>query len=163
MLDNTNFGFSFSSGTFATSGAATTHATTTTINYVIDGITYIKTAITGGATPTTDIVSGSGITLTAGKSRAVLWLLNAAGTVAVTAGDIVDWDGGTTSPDYGYGANAPVIPSVPDGYAPFALQVLKAGSTLSGTWTFGSSNWNATGLTVVVKNLFNTPPRPVLI
>ena len=160
--NNDNMGFSTTSGTFATTGAATTHATTTTINYIIEGIGYIKTAITGGTTPTTDIITGLPITLTAGNARSVLWLLDASGNVAVTASPIVTWDGGTTAPNYGFASNVPAITGVPDGYAPFALQLLKGGSTLSGTWTFGSSNWNATGLTVVVKNVLTLPPRPIL-
>jgi hypothetical protein len=143
-------------GTFAISGAVNTHATTNTINYSIDGLGFLKTAITGGVTPTTD-VNGKAISLVANKAVTVIWLLNAAGTVAVVQGPTVDWNG----TDYLNGF--PEIPNVPVGYAPFALSLIKAGSTTVGTWLFGTSLWNATGISTVVKNLVGgLPTRPVL-
>ena len=151
------------SGLLTGTGAETVYDTTATINFVIDGLVYQKTAVTDGVTPTTDIAKGGAITLTANKSRAVLWLMNAAGTVAVTAGDIVDWSGGTTAPEFGYGANGPNIPAVPEGYAAFAVSLIKAGSTTSGTWTFGSSNWNAAGINAKHRNIaLGLPSRPIL-
>ena len=163
-LEFTNGGsFATTSGTFAITGAANTHATTTVINYAIDGFGYIKTAITGGTTPTTDALKGTLITLTANQARTVIWALDAAGTVTATAGPVVPWNGGTTAPDYGFGPSAiPQLPSWAAGSAPFAITLLKAGSTLVGTWTFGTSNWNAAGFTSVIKNLVGIPSRPLL-
>lgn len=161
-LENTEFhSFSTTNSGITASGAATTFSTANILHFVIDGQIYNKAAVSGGTTPTTDIVSGAAITITASKARNVLWLIDASGNIAVTAGATVDWDGGTAAPSYGFGNNVPVTPIAPDGYAPFAITLLKGGSTVSGTWTFGSSNWNATGMTVAHKNISTLPQRPI--
>lgn len=142
------------SGLLTATGAETVHDTTVTIAYSINGKAYTKTAITDGATPTTDAVSGDAITLTASKARVVVWCLDAAGAVKVVAGPIVDWDGVAF-------VKAPLFPAtIPDTYCPFAYQLLKA-SSAAGTITFGSSNWNATGFTNSIQNVHMLPARPV--
>lgn len=164
-LEFTNGGsFATNSGLFTATGAETVYDTTVIIEFSIDGIGYRKAAVADGVTPTTDLNTSAPITLTANKARSVLWCLNSAGTVFAVAGPIVTWDGGTSSPDYGFAPNqVPAFGNVPTGYAPFAASLIKAGSTTSGTWTFGSSNWNATGLTVTHKNLIGFPSRPILV
>lgn len=142
-----------SPGLLTATGAETVYDTTVTINYVLNGVFAQKTAVTDGVTPTTDAISGSAITLTANKARMVVWCLISGGTVKALAGPIVDWDGVAFK-------QAPQFPDIPDAYVPFAYQLLKGGATLSGTWTFGSSNWNATGLTSAIKNLAFMPSRP---
>lgn len=142
------------SGLLTATGAVTTYDTTVTIVYAVGGKSKTKTAITTGVTPTTDAVTGSGITLTASKARTVVWCLNAAGTVSVVAGDIVDWDGTAFF-------RAPPLPNIPDTLTPFAYQLLKA-SSAAGTITFGTSNWNATGFTNAITNVFELPTRPPL-
>jgi hypothetical protein len=144
------------------SGAATTFSTANVLHFNILGDGFTKAAVSGGTTPTTD-VNGNAITLTAGFARAVVWAVNSSGTVVNFAGPIVPWDGGTAAPNYGFGNLIPAIPSVGNSYAPFAVTVVKAGSTTSGTWTFGSSNWNATGITVAHHNIMFNPPRPFLV
>lgn len=153
-LSDLGLNASFTSGLLTGTGAETVYDTTATINFAIDGVIYQKTAVTDGVTPTTDSVSGSAITLTANYARVVVWLLNSSGTVSVVAGDTVAWDGVAF-------AKAPPFPAIPSGKAPFAYSLLKGGSTLSGTWTFGSSNWNATGMTATHKNIACLPSRPV--
>jgi hypothetical protein len=145
--------FCTTSGLLTATGAETVYDTTVTINYVINGKIATKTAVTDGATPTTDHVSGSAITLTASKARTVVWGLVAGGTVKVIAGDIVDWNG--TAFDV-----APSFPSIPDDFVPFAYHIVKGASTVSGTWTWGSSNWNATGITSTIVNVAVLPSRP---
>jgi hypothetical protein len=137
-------------------GANTTYATTQTIYYCIKGVfATAKTAVTGGTTPTTDGATGDAITLTANNGTVVVWGLNSAGTVSVYQGNTEPLDAA------GNFTNAPQFPIVPDTICPFAYQVIKAGATTSGTWTFGSSNWNATGLSHSAKDLCTMPPRPV--
>lgn len=150
--------FSTSPGAFSgtgTFGANTTHATTGTVNYTIAGKAYAKTAITGGTTPTTDAVTGTAITLTANNGTVVIWALDASGNVKVVKGETVALDAS------GAFVRAPGFPVLPETLAPFAYHVIKAGSTTSGTWTFGSSNWNATGLTHSAADIFYIPGRPV--
>lgn len=136
------------------SGAATTYSTSA-INFAISGIAYTKAAVAGGASPTTDGNTSAAITLTASKARSIVWAVNSAGTVSVYAGSIVDWNGTGD-------VKALPFPPIPTGVAPFAVHALMGGSTVSGTWTFGSSNWNATGITVgTVRNLAQLSSNPV--
>lgn len=155
MQDTTIYGSNacLSSGLLTATGAETVYDTTVTIDYVLDGVIASKTAVTDGTTPTTDYVSGDAITLTASKARVVVWGLISGGTVKVIAGDIVDWDGTAFNV-------APPMPTIPDTFVPFATQLIKGASTVSGTWTFGSSNWNATGITSSIKNVAWMPSRP---
>lgn len=154
MDKTTLYGMSLclSTGLLTATGGVTTHDTTVTINYVIDGVIRQKTAITTGATPTTDAVSGSSITLTASKARLAVWCLDSSGTVKVVAGDIVDWDGVAFNVP-------PPVPPIPETLVPFATQMLKA-SSAAGTITFGSSNWNATGFTNSIENVCVLRARP---
>lgn len=138
-------------GLLTAAGAETVYDTTVTISYVLAGVVRNKAAVTDGATPTTDIVTGSAITLTASKARSVVWCLDSGGTVRLIAGPIVAWDGGT-------GTACP-LPSIPDAYVPFGVMVAKAASN-AGTITIGSSNWNATGFTNAITNVAVLPARP---
>ncbi len=136
-------------------GANTTFATTSTIYFCIKGVHATpKSAVTGGTTPTTDGATGSAITLTANYGTVVVWGMNSSGTVSVYKGSTESLD---TAGNF---LTAPQFPIVPDTICPFAYQVIKAGSTTSGTWTFGSSNWNATGLSHSAKDLCTMPARP---
>jgi len=150
-LDGANF--CTTTGLLTATGAETVHDTTVTINYCINGKSATKTAITDGATPTTDYVTGNAITLTANYARTVVWGLISGGTVKCIAGDTVDWDGSAFQVP-------PPFPAIPDAFVPFAYQIIKGGSTVSGTWTFGSSNWNATGITSAIVDVFVLPDRP---
>ena len=143
-------------GALALSGAATTYTITNT-SFSINGDAGFKATSSGAATPTTDGNTGAAITLTANKARAVVWGVNASGTVSVYAGPIVDWTDTT--------ANSTVcpLPAIPSTVAPFAAHTVQAGSTTSGTWTFGSSNWNATGIaSITVRNLCQLRNQPLL-
>lgn len=142
-----------STGLLTATGAETVYDTTATINYVLDGVIAQLTAVTDGVTPTTDYVTGDAITLTASHARVVVWGLISGGTVKAIAGDIVDWDGTSFSVP-------PPFPAIPETFVPFATQLIKGASTVSGTWTFGSSNWNATGITSSIKNVAWLPARP---
>lgn len=129
------------------SGAATTYSTSL-FGFALNGDCYAKAAVAGGATPTTDGNTSAAITLTANKARAIVWAINAAGTISVYAGPIVDWTDTTAN------STACPLPAIPGNVAPFAAHTVQAGSTTSGTWTFGSSNWNATGISAItVRNL----------
>jgi len=137
------------------SGAATTFSTgATAVQYAVGGKAFTKATVTGGATPTTDAVTGTAITLTANQGRAVVWCLDSAGAVKAVAGPVVNLDSA------GNFLLAPEFPAIPDTLTPFAYTLHKAGSTLSGTWTFGTSNWNTTGMTHTVVDVLVLPNRP---
>lgn len=156
--------FCTTSGLLTATGAETLHDTTVTINYVIDGKIRTKTAITDGATPTTDIVTGLAFPLLTGggsvanvpgEGAIVVWGLNAAGAVKCAQGAIEKLDMAGNFVRY------PQFPTIPDDFCPFAYQVLKAGATASAAGIrFGTSNWNATGFTNVIQNVAFLPSRP---
>ena len=152
-LDNRGKNFAVTSGALTATGAETVHDTTVTLTYCVNGKHCAKTAITDGATPTTDHNTGAAFpSLTASKAAVVVWALNASGTVKCMQGPIVDYDGTNYTP-------MPQFPAIPDDVTPFAYQVLKAAST-AGTITFGTSNWNATGFTNTIVNVFVLPEHP---
>jgi hypothetical protein len=134
-------------------GAATTFSTTAAIVYAINGKAYSKAAVSGGATPTTDSITGVAfVPLAANQGCAFLFHVNAAGTIGVAQGGVqaLDKSGAFVVP--------PQFADVPDTVAPFGYVIVKDGST-GGAWTFGTSNWNATGITVSVQDILSTPGR----
>lgn len=138
------------------SGAATTYSSSV-FGFILKGRAYQKALVSGGTTPTTDGSTAAAMTLTANKARAFVWGVNSGGTVSVYAGPIVDYVDTTA------GAVACPLPAIPSTVCPFAVHTVQAGATTSGTWTFGSSDWNATGITVgTVQNLGQLPVAPIL-
>jgi hypothetical protein len=163
-----------SSAVFAKDGGAvTTYSTTQTLEYQILGKVYRKTAVTNGTTPTTDIntgaafvklVGGNSVANVPGQGTVFVWMINAAGTIAVAQGLVspgvpqawpLDMQGNFAQP-----WGRPNFPHIPEGYCPFAYQVIKAGATAATSWIFGTNNWNATGLTVTDVNVGVMPERP---
>lgn len=127
------------------SGAATTHSTPAML-YAVSGVPNFKAAAPGAATPTTDGNTGGAITLTASRSRVLVWAVSSAGTTTLFAGPSVAWPNVTGTAT---GSPLPLeYPSIPPGFAVIAVVVLSAGSGLSGTFTVGSSNWNTGGMVI---------------
>lgn len=136
------------------SGGATTYSSAA-VAYAIDGRAYSKALVSGGTTPTTDVNTGLAMTLTANKAACFAWLLNAAGTVQVAKGPTVNWTDTSAN-------STPVpLPEIPASSVLVAYVVIKGGSTVSGTWTFGSSNWNATG--IVIDTVVNRVTLPTTL
>lgn len=138
------------------SGAATTYSTSA-FGFALNGEHYAKAAVTGGTTPTTDSNTSAAMTLTANQAAAFVWAIDSGGTIRVYKGPTVSWT--DTS------ANSTVcpLPAIPGTVTPFAAHTVQAGSTTVGTWTFGSSNWNATGISAItVRNLCQLRNQPLL-
>jgi len=153
-LNSTNL-VTTKAGLTGISGGATTFSTGAAAqSYSIGGKAYSKAQVSGGTTPTTDAVSGSAITLIANQGLVALWCLDASGNVKVAAGGVQSLD------NAGNFLIPPAFPALPDTLVPFAYHVVKGGSTTSGTWTFGSSNWNSTGLSHSVVDIMTLPDRP---
>lgn len=135
------------------SGAATTYSTSA-FGFANRGKVYAKAAVAGGTTPTTDGNTGSAMTLTASQAAVFVWAIDTSGTVKVFKGPTVSWTDSTAS------STACHFPPLPGDVTPFAYHTVQAGSTTSGTWTFGSSNWNATGISAVtVVNIAGQLPN----
>lgn len=139
------------------SGAATTYSTSA-VGFAIQGKLFAKALVSGGASPTTDAATGAAMTLTANQAAAFVWALDTTGAVKVYKGPTVAWTDTTA------GSTPVYLPgTIPSTVVPFAYHLVQAGATTSGTWTFGSSNWNATGISAVsVTNASQLPSAPLL-
>lgn len=154
-LELTGISACFNTGLLTAAGAETVYDTTVAIDYAIRGVLYRKATVADGATPTVDAVTAAAFrALTAGKGCTFLWLLDADGTVRVAQGSIEDLDAA------GNFVRASQLPSVPEGHVPFAYTIVRGGSTLSGSWVFGTNNWNVAGITLTIRNLATLPDRP---
>jgi hypothetical protein len=138
-------------------GTTSTISTTGTTAYVIRSKAYAKSAISNGATPTTDAATGLAFpSLSANQGAVVLVGLDASGNVKAVQGGIQALD---VSGNF---LIAPQFGPIPDNFCPIGYIVLKAGSTLSGTFTFGSSNLSGvTGMTYTFVDVaLGMPDRP---
>lgn len=136
-------------------GAATTF-TSVAVPYTNRGAAFTRAVNSGAATPTTDAVTGAAMTLVANQARVFCWGVNAAGANQVIAGPVAAWTDTSA-------LSTPLqLPSLPDSFTLTATVVIKAGSTTVGTWTFGTSNWNATGIVIdPVVNRFSAPDAQI--
>jgi len=140
----------------ALSGAATTY-TVTNVNAILNGIAQFKATAAGAATPTTDGNTGVAFpSLAANQAAAFVWALDSSGTVKVYKGPTVSWTDTTAN------STACPLPAVPTSVVPIAAHTVQNGSTGS-AWTFGSSNWNATGISsITVRQLGQLQNAPLL-
>lgn len=138
-------------------GTTTTISTTGTLPFSIQGRVYSRTALTNSATPTTDINTGAAFTgLTANKACIFLFALDSTSAVRVAQGPIVALSAVTG------GLSAVQFPELDDDHTPFGYLYAQAGSTLSGTWTFGSSNLSGvSGMTYSFRDLCLVPGQPI--
>ncbi len=162
-LLNRGLNFATTSGLLTATGAETVHDTTVTISFCVNGKAYTKTAITDGATPTTDYTDSvafshssktlTGVASAGGQGTVVVWALTAGGTVKCMMGSRETLDAS------GNFLLRPQFPAIPGDVTPFAYQVLKHYAQAT-TITFGTSNWNASGFTNAIQNVMVLPDRP---
>jgi hypothetical protein len=159
-----------SKATLALSGAVATFTTTGATLYSIKGKMYSTAAAAGAVTGTTDANTGTtfvpipaGVAASGanpGKAYGSVFVFcykgdaTAAAAIKIVQGPIVDVD-----PVTGVPMVAPQFPIIPDGYCPFGYAVIK-GATNSAAFAFGTSLWNATGITVTAVDIMNLPDRP---
>lgn len=150
--------FCTTSGLLTGTGAETVYDTTVAITYCIDGRAYVKAAVTDGATPTTDGNTSAAFNPVLPDQACVfVWGLNAAGTVSLYQGEIVDVDGSTDVIEA-----ACQLPNLPTTVCPFAYTLYQTtGASAAAGLKPGTDNWNATGLTATHRNLLTLPSRPV--
>lgn len=147
----------FGAAGLTAAGADTDYDIGTAFAYSINGKAYSKATVSGGTAPATDANGDAFTALAADQACAFLWMVNAAGTVGVVQGPVVSIDGETD--DFKDDGGRPEFPSVPSGWVPFAYSLHQT-SGASSAWTFGTSNWNATGLTDVMVDISVLPDRP---
>lgn len=132
-------------------GTTTTYTIGATFTYCIKGKTYSKTNASNATQPSTDAVTGAAfLPVAAGKECVFLYGVNAAGTVAVVQGSIVN-----------NGTAGSSISTVPDDFAPFAYLKIEV-ATGGTTFTLGSSNSSGvSGVTYTRQDLTSLPDRLV--
>lgn len=139
------------------SGAATTLSTTGTPAYMLEGKLKASTNQSGGASPTTDIATGDAfVALATGEGCVFVlgWDSSAPTVFSVAQGKVVK-AADVTNASAGY-----AFPAIPDTFCPVAYVTISyVGAS---TWTFGTSNWNATTVTIgTVVNIALLPTRPL--
>lgn len=160
-------------------GTTTTISTTGTTTFCIGGKAYTKTAITNGATPTTDYATGlafipipiplsspnlPGVPNGAAGYGCVYTVgFDSSGNVKVIQGQIAALDGSgnfITAPQFG-GVGPAGSGSTNNNFCPIGYIIVKLGSTAVATWTFGTNNLSAvTGATYIFQDLITLPGRP---
>ena len=140
-------------------GTTTTLSTANTVQYSIGGKAYAKTAITNGATPTTDSATGAAfLGIKANKGGVFVICLDSSGNLKAVQGEITDLDSA------GNFVVAPEFPAnIPDTLCPIGYYIIKAGSTANATtgWILGSSNSaSVTGITYTLVDINVLPARP---
>lgn len=145
-------------------GAETVHDTTVLLNFSINGKAYTKSGTNvDAATPTSDYADGlafsdtskklTGVASAGGQGTVVVWAYNASGTVKCMMGSRETLDAA------GNFLRAPQFPPIPGDVCPFAYQIVKNYGQAT-TFTFGTSNWNASGASQAIVNVLVLPDRP---
>ena len=160
------------------SGSAVTFSTTNAVPFSVGGKLFTKAAIGATAVPVNDAstvtasnaVAASGAAfralvaqqtppgysaniIYAGSVACFVFGLDAAGNVRVAQGRVVQYS--DTSP----ASTTVPLPILPDWMTAFAYVVVKLVSATSASWTFGTSLWNATGVTIDPPvNIMAVPP-----
>lgn len=136
-------------------GSTTTYLTANAVNGCIMGEFVTELAAQSNtATPTTDY-NGDAFTVVPKNFGCIfVYSLIAAGTIKFHQSDVVALD---AAGDFVVAPNFPTIDL--DTYMPFGCVVVRNGSTGS-DWTFGASNWNATGIVDTYYDYNTLPRRP---
>lgn len=140
------------------SGGATTYSTgATALMYSVLGKAATKAQVSGGASPTTDAYTGATFAanpLPINFGTVFLWGFDASGNIKVAQGKVQPLDSAGN-----FVLVPPELPYIGDLYCPFAYHVVKNGST-GANFVFGTTNWNATGLTHAVVDILTLTARP---
>lgn len=140
-------------------GTTTTLSTANTVQYSIGGKAYAKTAITNGATPTSDSATGSAfVGCKANYGTVYVLCFDSSGNIKAVQGEVTPLDAS------GAFIVAPEFPAnIPDTLCPIGYYIIKAGSTADATTGFllGTSNSaSVTGITYTLVDINVLPARP---
>ena len=165
----------FTKATLA-AGSTTTISTTGTTTFAIRGKFYTKTAITNGATPTTDYATGAAFlpipipatapNLAAGYGSIYSVGLDSGGNIRVIQGTVVPLDASgnfINAPQFGSlgSQGSGNAASSNNDFCMIGYIVVKLGATAVATWTFGTNNLSSvTGVTYAFVDVATEPDRP---
>lgn len=138
-------------------GTTTTISNTGTTVFAIRGKAYSKSAMSNAATPTVDANGKAFRPIIANQGTIIIVGFDKDGNVKAMQGSIEALDAS------GAFTRAPELPVIPDTMCPVGYIVLKGGSTLVSTWTFGTNNLSSvTGMTYTFGDLIGMPDRPII-
>lgn len=111
-------------------------------------------------TPTTDANTGvAAVTITENEAAAIVFGVNALGTLVAVQGPVVDTYAGVTT-TVGAFKTAPQFPSIPDDFCPIAYTVVRVSPT-GASFVLGTTEWAASGISCTTfKNICTLPSRP---
>jgi hypothetical protein len=137
-----------------TAGTTSTYTTAAAVNGFIGGkYATALAAQTNTATPTTDANGDAFTVVTASQCSVFVYCITAAGAIAVYQGTVEDLDSDAVD----------IRPSFPtidyETHLPFGYVVV-VNSSAGSDWTFGASNWTATGVTDTYTDVGVLPSRP---
>ena len=137
-------------------GTTSTLSNTGATVYAIRGKACTRAAMANTATPIVDAATGLAFPpIVANQGTIVVVGFDAAGNLKAAQGSVQALDA------TGSFVLAPQPPAVPDTMCPIGYIVLKAGSTLAGSWQFGTNNLSAvTGMTYTFVDLITLTDRP---
>ena len=145
-------------------GTGSSYTTTATTSSVIDGVFATGlTAQTNTASPTTDAATGAAfVALTDNQATVLVWGVTLAGAIALCQGSVEATEVGVTT-TAGAFIKAPQFPNLPNDFCPIAYGLARTAPSAS-TWTPGTSDWTATGVTCsTFKNISVLPSRPRIV
>ena len=140
-------------------GTTSTYTTTATTAHVINGkFGTTLAAQTNTASPTADVNTGAAFkAMAANQACNYVWGVNAAGAIKVAQGPIVDTETGVTT-TAGAFKMAPQFPPIPADFCPIGYCVIRTSPTGS-AFTFGATEWAASGITATFANIATLPAR----
>lgn len=143
-----------------TAGTTSTYTTTATTQCAIGGkFATGLAAQTNTASPTADARTGAAfVALTDNQATVLVWGVNAAGAIQVCQGDVVDTQVGVTT-TAGSFIDAPAFPPLPNDFCPIGYSLHRTAPSAA-TFTPGTSEWAATGITSAWVDVAVLPDRP---
>lgn len=151
----------------ASAGTTSTISTSATINFVIRGRWgTAKTAITNGATPTTDWATGLAF-IALPAATASIWNgctyvlgLDHSGNLKVVQGTIVQMDVAFTTSSVAAFLQAPQFGALPLDFCPFAYLVVYQYAATSATFLFGTTSNSLANTSFTFVDCCMLPDRP---
>lgn len=137
-------------------GTTSTFSTTNAIDYTVQGRFATLGAQANTATPTVDGNTGKAfVPLAADQACIFAFFVNLAGAVSVAQGPVVK------NSELTGGSAAAQFPQSDDSKAPFGYMLVQASAALAAPWTFGTTIWASTGLTVAARSVMDYPAQPI--
>ncbi len=155
--------------TGAVAGTTNTITTTVASEHVINGKfgTALGVLTNSATVPTTDVNTGAAFiaqvstSAAGGQACCYVFGVNAAGSLKAAQGPITATELGVTTTAGAFIA-CPQFPPIPDDFCPIAYVVVRTSPT-GNSFTFGTTNWAASGITCTTfQNIQTLPGRPQL-